>query len=82
MSGSTKNAALKAWGKRVGRAGMSQAALDAIAGDHSFKDVMRIAGELKAIAIAAQCDNYWNEQVERGFDAFVRAKMKGTGHEG
>lgn len=64
--------ALKAWGRRVGRAGMSQAALDTIADDKSYKGVMRTAGAMKAIAIAAQSDDYWNEQVQHGFIQFVR----------
>ena len=46
--------ALKAWGRKVGRAGMSQAALSVMSDDKSYKGVMRTAGAMKAIAIAAQ----------------------------
>jgi hypothetical protein len=65
--------ALKAWGRKVGRAGMSQAALSVMSDDKSYKGVMRTAGAMKAIAIAAQADDYWNEQVQHGFIQFVRA---------
>lgn len=63
--------ALKAWGRKVGRAGMSQAVLDVIAGEKSYRNAMEMAGALKAIAIAAQTDDYWSEQVDRGFHRVV-----------
>ncbi len=59
---------MQQWGKSVGREGMSERALEAVAQcDGSYKDVMRLAGRLKAIAQAADCDDYWSEQVSRGY---------------
>jgi len=67
-------AKLRAWGKAVGRAGMSQAVIDQIdAFDGSYKNAMRLAGTLHQIAIAARCDEYWNEQVEHGKMHFLRS---------
>jgi len=64
---------LRAWGEAVGRAGMSQRVIDEIAAfDGSYKEAMRLAGRLHQIAIAARCDEYWNEQVEHGKMDFVR----------
>lgn len=66
-------AQLKAWGKRVGRAGMSQAVLDEIENfDGSYKEAMRLAGRLSQIAVAARCDEYWNEQVHHGQQEMLR----------
>lgn len=59
---------MQKWGRHVGRAGMSEAALKAVSEcDGSYKDVMRLCGRLKAIAQAAGCDIYWSEQVNRGY---------------
>lgn len=55
-------------GGRLGRSGMSERIISIISGfDGSYKDAMRVAGAIKAIAIAAKCDDYWDEQVQRGY---------------
>ena len=68
---------LRAWGKRVGRAGMSQRVIDEIAAfdGANFKQAMRLAGKLSQIAVAARCDEYWNEQVEHGKSDFLRSGL-------
>lgn len=58
---------LRKFGAKIGRDGMSQAAIDAIdAWDGSYKGVMQLCGQLSLIAKAATCDDYWSEQVKRG----------------
>lgn len=61
---------LRKQGDRLGRAGMSQRVLNLVNEfnkDQTYKGAMQLAGELKAIAIAAKCDDYWNEQVTKGY---------------
>lgn len=61
---------MKKWGRNIGRAGMSVAAIDAVKDfDGSYKGVMILAGKMKAIAQAASCDDYWSEKVNRGYHA-------------
>ena len=64
--------ALREQGSRLGRAGMSRRVIhlvkDFIENDGSYKGAMKLAGRLKAIAIAAKCDSYWDEMVGRGYD--------------
>ncbi|MGI9504732.1 MAG: hypothetical protein ACR2RE_16945 [Geminicoccaceae bacterium] len=62
---------LRAQGARIGRAGMSQrvqrlllAYLEAGGG---YKSAMILAGQMRALAVAAKCDDYWNEQVSKGW---------------
>lgn len=59
---------LRASGDRLGRAGLSEAVIEAVAGfDGSYKGAMVLAGRLKAISQAARFDGYWSEKVEDGF---------------
>lgn len=59
---------LKALGRKLGRAGMAEQVILAVKefDGESYKDAMRLAGKLKAIAVAAQCDDYWSEKVNVG----------------
>jgi len=63
---------LRNQGRRLGRAGMSQRVqslvLDFIENGGGYKQAMILAGQLKAIATAASCDDYWREQVKKGWD--------------
>lgn len=64
---SIKIAELRKWGDKVGREGMSLEAQKAISDyDGSYKGVMELCGKLSLIAKAATCDEYWEEQVNRG----------------
>ena len=62
---------LRKQGKRLGRAGMSQRVIALVdeftENDNSYKGAMELAGRLKAIAIAAKGDDYWSEQVSKGY---------------
>lgn len=59
---------MQKWGKAVGREGMSEEAIAAVAEfDGSYKGAMILAGKMKAIAQAAGCDEYWSEQVGKGY---------------
>jgi hypothetical protein len=59
---------LRAHGEKVGRDGMSQLAIEAIGEfDGSYKGAMILAGRMKAIAQMASVDDYWSEQVQKGF---------------
>lgn len=62
---------LREEGKRLGRAGMSEFALSLVAefeaGPKTYTGVMILAGKLKAVAHAAKCDDYWDEQVAKGY---------------
>lgn len=59
---------MQKWGKVVGREGMSQEAIAAVKEfDGSYKGAMILAGRMKAIAQAAGCDEYWREQVGKGY---------------
>ena len=63
---------LRQHGSRIGRAGMSQRVLilvnDFVKNDGSYKGAMELAGRLRAITIAAKCDQYWSEKVNRGYE--------------
>lgn len=60
--------AMRAWGEHVGREGMSKAAIKAVDEfDGSYIGAMILAGQLKAIAQAAHCDEYWKEKVSKGY---------------
>ena len=59
---------LKKLGKELGRAGLSELTIEAVAEfDGSYKGAMLLAGRLKAIALAANYDEYWKEKVAKGF---------------
>ena len=59
---------MQAWGKLVGRDGMSKEAIAAVSEfDGSYKGAMILAGRMKAIAQAAGCDDYWSEKVNKGY---------------
>ena len=59
---------LRKHGDRIGREGMSEAVIKAVAEfDGSYKGAMILAGRCKAIAQAAKCDSYWTEKVSIGF---------------
>ena len=48
----------------------------------SYKRAMHLAGGLKAIAIAAKCNSYWDEQVTKGYrrELFNITKFEGDGN--
>lgn len=51
------------------RDGMAEMAIHEITQfDGSYKGVMELCGKLSVIAKMATCDEYWNEQVNRGAD--------------
>jgi hypothetical protein len=55
-------------GKNIGRAGLSEAVIEAVASfDGSYKGAMVLAGKLKAISQAAKFDGYWSEKVDDGY---------------
>ena len=59
---------MKKWGQRVGRDGMSEAAIKAVEDfDGSYKGAMELAGKMKAIAQATHSDDYWLEKMNRGY---------------
>ena len=64
---------LRAVGVAMRRDGLSQRAakimVDAVTKSGSYKEVMIAAGRLKAICAAAKYDDYWTEQVDKGFHA-------------
>ena len=58
---------LRSIGDKLGREGMSILAQGCINEyDGSYKGVMELCGKLSVIAKMATCDEYWNEQVNRG----------------
>ncbi len=60
---------LKKYGRDLGRAGLSlsvYSAVDAFNQNRTYKNAMILAGQLKAVAIAAQYDDYWREKVNIG----------------
>lgn len=64
---------LRARGEQLGREGMSRRVIDAVAEfDGSYKGAMRLAGRLKAVCQMAASDDYWREQVARGFNDELR----------
>ena len=62
-----KIAELRKVGCKIGREGMSDLALTAVEScDMSPKALMQLCGELSLISKMASCDDYWEEQVNRG----------------
>jgi hypothetical protein len=65
---------LRKAGEHLGRNGMSQRVIAAVAEfDGSYKGAMVLAGRLKAVSQMATCDDYWREQVDKGFVQELRA---------
>lgn len=65
-----KSRLLRKHGMKIGREGLAVAVIHAInvyQENESYKNAMALAGALKAIAQAAKCDEYWTEQVDKGF---------------
>ncbi len=62
---------LRGFGVKLGREGMSERVLAAVAdfeaAGKSYMGAMFLAGRLKAIAAMARSDDYWDEQVDKGF---------------
>ena len=72
---------IKACGRKMARDEMSKmviAAVNEFDGE-SYKDAMQLAGKLKAIAIAAQTDDYWTEKVNKGFEQQLITLLRHTG---
>jgi hypothetical protein len=64
-------------GQILGRAGISEQAIKAVAEfDGSYKGAMELCGKLVVLADCATFDDYWSEQVDRG-----TYKMANTLHE-
>lgn len=64
---------LKTVGANIGREGMSKLAIEAVGEfDGSYKGAMILSGRLKAIAQMANADDYWSEQVDKGFQKELR----------
>lgn len=62
-----KIATIRKAGAILNRQGMSKEAIKAINEfDGSYKGAMELCGKLSVIAKMATCDDYWNEQVQRG----------------
>jgi hypothetical protein len=58
---------LRKAGEKMGRSGLSQAAIDLINNfDGSYNGVIQLCGQLSVIAKACGFDEYWQEQVNRG----------------
>lgn len=67
---------LRKQGERLGRAGLSERVftlVDEFNQEHvrSYKNAMVLAGKLKAIAMAAKADGYWDEKVSMGFQSEI-----------
>lgn len=59
---------LRGYGNKLGREGMSERVINAVAEwDKSYKGAMILAGRLKAISQMAKSDDYWDEQVHKGY---------------
>jgi hypothetical protein len=59
---------LRATGAGLGREGMSLRVISAVSEfDGSYKGAMQLAGRLKAISQMANADEYWREQVDKGY---------------
>ena len=62
---------LRGQGSKLGREGMSKRVIelvdDFVETGGGYKQAMILAGRLKAITQAAKCDEYWTEQVDKGF---------------
>ena len=62
-----KIAELRKCGEIINRQGMSEMAINAVNEfDGSYKGAMELCGKLSVIAKMSSCDDYWNEQVNRG----------------
>tara|TARA_R110000850_G_scaffold269444_1_gene401624 strand:- start:57 stop:293 length:237 start_codon:yes stop_codon:yes gene_type:complete len=58
---------LRVVGDAIGREGMAKMAQEFIKECRgSYKETMELCGKLSLIAKMATCDDYWNEQVNRG----------------
>lgn len=66
---------LRGYGVKLGREGMSDRVIAAVAefDGKSLKQAMVLAGRLKAIAQMAAADDYWAEQVDKGFMQELRS---------
>lgn len=72
---------LRVYGVKLGREGMSERVIAAVADfDGSYKGAMFLAGRLKAVSQMAASDDYWSEQVDKGFVRELRAEPA-TGQE-
>ncbi len=61
---------LKIAGKKLGRAGISERALQIakeIVEDGSYKRAVKGVGQMKALAMACAFDDYWQEKRDDGF---------------
>lgn len=62
---------LREAGSKIGRDGMSLRVIHAVAAFNArptYKGAMILAGRLKAIAQMANSDEYWREQIDKGFN--------------
>lgn len=60
---------LKIEGKRLGRAGISQRAIDLIEKfDGTYFGAIELIGRFHALSIAAKSDCYWHEKMARGYN--------------
>ena len=58
---------LREIGEKLGREGLSIAAIDLINNfDGSYKGAIQLCGQLSVLAKACTFDDYWSEQVDRG----------------
>lgn len=58
---------LREIGEKLGREGLSIAAMDLINNfDGTYKGAIQLCGQLSVIARACTYDEYWTEQVNRG----------------
>lgn len=67
----TKGAIKKA-GAHLGRKGLSKRVLEIteeLVKAPSYKEAITVAGRMKALAIAAEYDHYWDEKMTKGFIA-------------
>jgi hypothetical protein len=72
-------AKLKKDGRALGRAGMSERVLSAVAefqaDGGTYKGAMHLAGRLKAIAAMTAADDYWREKMEHGFHLELQTRV-------
>ena len=65
-------AELRLVGDKIGREGMALMAQKFIADyDGSYKDVMKLCGQLSIVAKMATCDRYWEEKVHDGISSAI-----------
>jgi len=71
-------AELRLVGEKIGREGMAKMAQEFMAEyDGSYKGAMELCGKLSILAKMSTCDDYWNEQVDRGiYRAELRAEKE------